>query len=58
MIDPLSKYIQGWEIMSFIFTLYISASVPFVLGFDIEISFGLSIFEYCIDAFFVMDFFI
>ena len=56
MIDPQSKFLAGWDIFNLIFTLYISISVPFIIGFDVDIPLGLEIFEYFLDVYYIIDF--
>ena len=60
MIHPFSRFRRRWDVAVVVATAYVAMLAPFVIGFDVNVEPGSSLyaFDRCADAAFILDVFL
>ena len=60
MIHPFSRFRRRWDVAVVVATAYVAMLAPFVIGFDVDVEPGSSMyaFDRCADAAFILDVFL
>ena len=60
MIHPFSRFRRRWDVAVVVATAYVAMLAPFVIGFDVDVEPGSSLyaFDRCADAAFILDVFL